>query len=155
LLKQIDMERKQMLEIKDMTKDEISSLLLSASYGHLGCSRDNHPYVVPMHYGYDSKNIYLFTTEGTKTEFMSANREVCFQVEDVENTLHWRSVMVTGRAERVSKPEELEHAMQFITEKNPSLAPALNNTHIGAWSRLNHMVVFRIRPEALYGRKTI
>jgi uncharacterized protein len=144
-----------MLEIKDMTQEEISSLLTRAVYGHLGCARDNHPYVIPMHYGYDSKDIYFFTTEGTKTEFMSANQEVCFQVEDVVDPSQWQSAMVTGRAERVSKAEEIEHAMQFITQKNPALTPAISDTHIGSWHRTSNIVIYRIRPEAVYGRKTM
>ena len=69
-----------MLEIREMSRDESAALLARAAYGHLGCARDGHPYVVPMNYACDGRDIYFFTTEGTKTEFISANREVCFQV---------------------------------------------------------------------------
>ena len=54
-----------MLKISEMAQGEMLALLLRVNYGHLGCSRDNHPYVVPMHYAYDSQDIYFFTTEGT------------------------------------------------------------------------------------------
>ncbi|HVF49776.1 MAG TPA: pyridoxamine 5'-phosphate oxidase family protein [Pyrinomonadaceae bacterium] len=91
-----------MLEVKEMSRDEMVALLSRAEYGHLGCTRDNHPYVVPMNFAYDSENLYFFTTEGTKTEFISANHEVCFQVEEVTDARHWKSVMVLGRAERVT-----------------------------------------------------
>ena len=143
-----------MLKIGEMSQGEVLALLLRVNYGHLGCARDNHPYVVPMHYAYDAQDIYFFTTEGTKTEFISANHEVCFQVEEFSDPRHWRSVMVTGRAERVTKQEEVERALQLITERNPTLTPAINRTEIGTWTRLNRVVVYRIRPEALYGRKT-
>ena len=144
-----------MLEVKEMSRGEILALLLRGGYGHLGCSRDNHPYVVPMHYAFDSESLYFFTTEGTKTEFMAANHEVCFQVEEVTDARRWRSVMVVGRAERITGEEELERAMQLITERNPMLAPALNDTRIGAWRRPRNAVVYRVRPEAIYGRQTI
>ncbi|HEX6625466.1 MAG TPA: pyridoxamine 5'-phosphate oxidase family protein [Pyrinomonadaceae bacterium] len=144
-----------MLEIKDMPRGEMLALLLRVGYGHLGCARDGHPYVVPMHYAFDSQDIYFFTTEGTKTEFISANHEVCFQVEEVTDALHWRSVMVTGRAKRLTEWDELERAMQLITERNPTLTPALNKTEIGAWKRRNSIAVYRVRPEAFYGRTTI
>src|ERR1700749_4367407 len=91
---------KRMLEVKEMARGEMLALLLRVGYGHLGCARDGHPYVVPMNFAYDSRDIYFFTTEGTKTEFMAANHEVCFQVEEVTDALHWRSVMLTGRAQR-------------------------------------------------------
>jgi nitroimidazol reductase NimA-like FMN-containing flavoprotein (pyridoxamine 5'-phosphate oxidase superfamily) len=143
-----------MLEVKEMAHGEMLALLLRVGHGHLGCARDGHPYVVPMNFAFDSRDIYFFTTEGTKTEFMAANHEVCFQVEEVADALHWRSVMLTGRAQQVTKPEETERAMQLITEHNPTLAPAINHTKIGAWTRTNKIVIYRVRPDAIYGRKT-
>ena len=143
-----------MLEIKEMSRGEMMALLLRAGYGHLGCARDGQPYVVPMHYAFDSQDLYFFTTEGTKTEYMSANHQVCFQVEEVVDAGRWRSVMLTGRAGRVTKKDEMERAMQLITERNPTLTPAINETKIGPWKRLNKVVIFRVRPDAIYGRKT-
>src|SRR3712207_6276706 len=88
-----------MVEVREMSREEIARLLGRGWYGHLGCSRDGHPYVVPMSYAYDGGDLYFLTTEGTKTEFIAANREVCFQVEEVESPERWQSVMLTGRAE--------------------------------------------------------
>jgi nitroimidazol reductase NimA-like FMN-containing flavoprotein (pyridoxamine 5'-phosphate oxidase superfamily) len=144
-----------MLKIEEMAKGECVALLLRLSYGHLACARDNNPYVVPMNYAYDSQFIYFFTTEGTKTEYMAANQQVCFQVEEVADAGHWRSVMLTGRAERMDAPDETERAMRLIVERNPTLTPALATTEIGAWTRLNHIAIYRIRPHAVYGRKTV
>ena len=144
-----------MLEVRDMTCGEMEALLARARYGHLGVARDGHPYVVPMNYAFDGRDLYLFTTEGTKTECIAANREVCFQVEEVTDPLHWRSVMLTGRAERLTRPEELERAMGLITERHPTLAPAINRTKIGSWTRLTNIAVYRVRPAAVYGRKTV
>ena len=138
-----------------MAQGEMLALLLRVGFGHLGCTRDNHPYVVPMHYAYDSQNLYFFTTEGTKTDFIAANSEVCFQVEEITNARRWRSVMVVGKAKRLTRPNEMETAMHFILERNPTLTPALNKTKIGSWTRSNHIVIYRVLPEAIYGRKTI
>ncbi|HVF49777.1 MAG TPA: hypothetical protein VNA19_06810 [Pyrinomonadaceae bacterium] len=44
--------------------------------------------------------------------------------------------------------------MQIITERNPSLTPAINKTEIGAWKRLSNTVVYRVRPSGIYGRQT-
>jgi nitroimidazol reductase NimA-like FMN-containing flavoprotein (pyridoxamine 5'-phosphate oxidase superfamily) len=63
--------------------------------------------------------------------------------------------MVTGRAERVTKSEEKEHAMQLITSSNPTLTPALNRTQLDTWGRANQVVLYRIRPEIIDGRKTV
>lgn len=143
-----------MLKVKDMAMGEIQALLLRVGFGHLGCTRDNHPYVVPMHYAYDGQDIYFLTTEGTKTEFIAANSEVCFQVEEITDAASWRSVMVIGKAQRLTDPAELESAMQLITERNQTLTPALNKTEIGAWHRLSHIVIYRVRTDSIYGRQT-
>ncbi|HKC65202.1 MAG TPA: pyridoxamine 5'-phosphate oxidase family protein [Pyrinomonadaceae bacterium] len=144
-----------MLKVSAMSKGEMTALLLRASFGHLGCSRDGHPYVVPMHYAYDGEHLYFFTTEGTKTEYITANHEVCFQVEEITDPSNWRSVMLIGEAHKITRPEETERAMQLISERNPTLTPALNKTDIDAWHRLNKIAIYRVQPSAIYGRKTV
>ena len=144
-----------MLKIKDMTTEEMQALLLRVDFGHLGCTRDAHPYVVPMHYAYDGRDLYFFTTEGTKTEFIAANSEVCFQVEEITGSSNWQSVMVIGVARKLTEPDEAEHAMQLITKRNETLTPALNKTDIGAWHRQSHIAIYRVLTSAIYGRQTI
>lgn len=144
-----------MLQIEDMSMQEMQALLERVGFGHLGCARDGRPYVIPINYSYDPQNIYIFTTEGTKTAFMEANPQVCLQVEEIEDPLHWQSVMITGRAERITAPDELEHAMQRITCSNPTLTPAINATRIDVWGRANNVRIYRIHPEIIDGRKTV
>jgi nitroimidazol reductase NimA-like FMN-containing flavoprotein (pyridoxamine 5'-phosphate oxidase superfamily) len=143
-----------MLKVKDMSAGEMQALLLRVGFGHLGCTRDNLPYVVPMHYAYDGQDLYFITTEGTKTEFIAANSEVCFQVEEITDSFNWRSVMVMGKAQRLTRPDEMEFAMQLVTERNQTLTPALNKTEIGAWHRLSNIAIYRVRTRDIYGRKT-
>jgi nitroimidazol reductase NimA-like FMN-containing flavoprotein (pyridoxamine 5'-phosphate oxidase superfamily) len=143
-----------MLKVEAMANGEMTALLLRVGFGHLGCTRDGHPYVVPMNYAFDGQYLYFFTTEGTKTEFIAANHEVCFQVEEIVDSSHWRSVMLVGEAHRITKPEEMERAMQLISERNSTLTPALNKTEIGAWHRLNQIAIYCVQPSAIYGRQT-
>ena len=107
-----------------------------------------------MHFAFDGRDVYFFTTEGTKTEYIAANREVCFQVEEVSDGRNWQSVMLTGRVELLTDPSEVERAMFLISERNPSLTPAINRTKIGAWTRLSRIALYRLRPDAAYGRRT-
>ena len=145
-----------MLEIEEMTAQDSHLLLKALDYGHLGCAReDGRPYVVPLHYAYDEPDIYIFTTEGMKTEYIAANPEVCLQVEDVQDSAHWRSVIVNGRAELLTKPEEKEHVMQLITKRNPTLTPAISRMWVDAWGRANVVTVYRIHPEIISGRQTV
>jgi nitroimidazol reductase NimA-like FMN-containing flavoprotein (pyridoxamine 5'-phosphate oxidase superfamily) len=144
-----------MLKVEDMAPAEMREMLQHESLGHLGCARDDRPYVVPMNYAYDGKEVYFFTTEGMKTQFIEANPQVCLQVEEVTDSTHWRSVMVIGKAERLTKAEEMQKAMKLITERNPSLAPAISATELDALGRAVHIALYRIAPELIDGRKTV
>jgi nitroimidazol reductase NimA-like FMN-containing flavoprotein (pyridoxamine 5'-phosphate oxidase superfamily) len=144
-----------MVKVEDVPLEEARAFLRRVGFGHLGCARGGRPYVVPMHYAYDGQALYFFTTEGTKTDYIAANPEVCFQVEEVKDASHWQSVMVTGRAERITNTEEMERAMQLITESNPTLTPAINATQIDAWGRANVVAIYRIQPGMIDGRRTV
>ncbi|MGA9995388.1 MAG: pyridoxamine 5'-phosphate oxidase family protein [Pyrinomonadaceae bacterium] len=145
-----------MIKVEDMPLEEMQALLRRVGFGHLGCVGENgRPYVVPIHYAYDSEFIYIFTTEGMKTNYIEHNPLVCLQVEEVQDAAHWLSVMVNGSAERIVEPTSMEQAMRRITESNPTLTPAINATQIDAWGRANTIAVYRIRPEIIDGRKTV
>ena len=144
-----------MLKVEDMSPAEMHALLQRESFGHLGCARDGRPYVVPMHYAYDGKDLYFFTTEGMKTRFIQANPQVCLQVEEIIDTINWRSVMVVGRAIELTLAEEMQKAMKLITERNPSLTPAISATEVDAMGRGVDIALYRITPEIIDGRQTV
>lgn len=143
-----------MLDIDEMGQKEIQSFLQQVGYGHLGYIHERKPYVMPMHYYLEEKDIYLFTTEGMKTHDLDANPEICLQVEEIHNPLHWRSVIVTGRAERLTEQQDIDRVMQFIKERNPKLSPAINRTWIDSWGRAEVIVIYRIYPGEMSGRTT-
>lgn len=103
-----------------MGQREIQGFLQQVGYGHLGCIHEGKPYVMPMHYYFDDPAIYLFTTQGMKTHDIDANPEVCLQIEEIHDPLHWRSVIVNGRADRLTEQQDIDRAMQFIKERNPT-----------------------------------
>jgi nitroimidazol reductase NimA-like FMN-containing flavoprotein (pyridoxamine 5'-phosphate oxidase superfamily) len=144
-----------MLKVEDMSPGEMHALLQRESFGHLGCARDGRPYVVPMHYAYDGKDLYFFTTQGMKTRFIQANPQVCLQVEEVIDSTSWRSVMVVGRAHELTLADEMRQAMKLITERNPSLSPAISATEIDSMGRGVDIALYRITPEIIDGRQTV
>jgi nitroimidazol reductase NimA-like FMN-containing flavoprotein (pyridoxamine 5'-phosphate oxidase superfamily) len=144
-----------MLRVEDMSPAEMHALLERESFGHLGCARDGRPYVVPMHYAYDGKELFFFTTQGMKTQYIDANPQVCLQVEEITDSTHWRSVMVVGRATEITGHEELQRAMKFITERNPALTPAISATQIDSLGRAVEIALYRITPQIIDGRQTV
>ena len=143
-----------MLDIDEMGQKEIQGFLQQVGYGHLGYIHEGKPYVMPMHYYLEDSDIYLFTTEGMKTHDIDANPEVCLQVEEIHGPLHWSSVIVTGRAERLTLQQDIDRVMPFIKERNPTLSPAINRTWIDTWGRAEVMAIYRIYPGEMSGRTT-
>lgn len=144
-----------MIEIEDMSDDEIRELLSQTEYGHLGCSRNDIPYIVPIHYAYSEPNLYIYTTEGKKVEIIRSNPLVCLQVERVANKSDWESVIVTGKAVYLDDSADRERAVDLIKTVNPTLTPAVSIHWLDDWIRENREAVYRIQPRTITGRKTV
>jgi nitroimidazol reductase NimA-like FMN-containing flavoprotein (pyridoxamine 5'-phosphate oxidase superfamily) len=148
------LERIIMLNIDEMSLKDIRKLLHKVGYGHLAFIYEGKPYTMPLHYYLEDSDIYLFTTEGIKTYGMDANPEICLQVEEVHDSWHWRSVMVKGRAERLTDRQDIERVTKLIKGENPTLTPAINRTWIDAWGRADVVVIYRISHYEMSGRMT-
>lgn len=144
-----------MVEIEEMNDDEIRETLGRLNYAHLACSKDDLPYVVPVHYAYDGEHVFIYTTEGKKAEMLRANPEMCMQAEDVVDNEHWVSVIVFGRAEQLVDEDERSAALDRILEVNPRLTPAVSIRWMDSWVRENVEVIYRIRPRKMTGRRTL
>lgn len=144
-----------MLEVRDMTFGEIEVLLNRVRYGHLGCAKNNHPYVVPIHFACDDRSIYIYTTEGKKSDMIGANPEVCLQVEEVIDDENWSSVVVVGDVERLTDANDREKAFAAITAANPTLTPALSFRWVDKWVReqKDTEVIYRIDRKTITGRR--
>src|SRR6476469_8791505 len=112
-----------MIEILEMRDGEVYDLLRRVGYGHLACSQNDQPYVVPIYFAYDGEDIFIYTTEGKKSATMDNNPKVCLQVEEFLANSMWRSVVVIGEAKRVVDQTEREVAIDLIRQQNPSLLP--------------------------------
>lgn len=143
-----------MLDIDEMSSKEIHELLHQVGYGHLGCVHEGKPYVMPMYYYLEEEDIYLFTTVGMKTHDIDANPEICLQVEEINGPLHWRSVIVNGRASRLTEHSDIDRAMHLIKERNTTLSPAINRTWIDAEGRSEAIAIYRIHESEISGRTT-
>jgi len=144
-----------MIEIKDLGNKEINELLQTVGYGHLACTDGKEPYIVPIHYAFDDPFIYVYTTEGKKSEIIKRNPRVCLQVEKVVDNTHWQSVIVTGEAEALTDEAERQVALDAILKSNPTLTPAVSIHWMDNWVRENIEVVYRILPIETSGRASV
>jgi uncharacterized protein len=152
---QIKSRKMAMLDIDEMGQDEINELLQKVGYCHLGFIHEGKPSVMPMHYYLEGTEVYLFTTVGMKTHDLETNSNICLQVEEVTNDpLHWRSAIVTGQAQRLTEQPDIDRAMKFIKQLNPTLSPAINRTWTDSWGRAEVIAIYRIDRGEMSGRTT-
>ena len=95
-------------EVLDLNEHEIEDMLRRNNYGHLACSLNDKPYVVPMNFAYEMPFIFVYTTAGMKSEILDMNPQICLQVEELVDRSDWRSVIVHGNATRIIDPKERE-----------------------------------------------
>lgn len=144
-----------MIEIEDLDRRSTEQLLGSLNYGHLGCSEDGQPYVVPIHFAVSGSDVYLYTTDGKKSRIIESNPRVCLQAEDVVDNENWRSVIVLGKAVRVVDEDERTKAIELISAVNPRMTPAISVRWMDSWVKENIEVIYRIEPASITGRGTV
>lgn len=83
--------------LRTMTQEECLEMLGGAHYGHLACSSDGQPYVVPIYFAFHARVAYSFSMQGKKVEWMRRNPKVCLQIEEAPSKASWRSVVLTGK----------------------------------------------------------
>lgn len=142
-----------MLEVAELSRQQIVELLERLDYGHLACSLDDRPYVIPVHFAYDNGEIFIYTTEGKKSRILAANPRVCLQFEEVIDNQNWVSVIIDGEAARVTDAKERERILGLIVAINPTLTPAVSIHWMDNWVRENIEVLYRIVPLEMNGRQ--
>src|SRR5579864_5595973 len=97
----------------ELTRAEIEEVLTRGALGRIGCHAEGRTYVVPISYAYDGENVYAHSRDGLKIRTMRANPNICFEVDQVEDFGHWRSVIAWGRYEELIGASE-ERALKFL-----------------------------------------
>ena len=97
-------------ELNEMQMDHF---LLSQAVGRIACTDGKNPYIVPVTYVYDVKNIIGQTREGKKLDIMRKNPNVCFEVDGMENMANWRSVIIKGKFKELNG-DEADKAREYL-----------------------------------------
>ena len=121
------------------SRETIDQIIAAAGVCHLGLSSQDHPYIVPVSFGYDGKAIYLHTaSEGMKIDYMPANPRVCFEMEqdvsvirDEQQACKWgqtfTSVIGFGTVHEITNPTgrlaAMNQVMQHYSGKHWQFAP--------------------------------
>jgi nitroimidazol reductase NimA-like FMN-containing flavoprotein (pyridoxamine 5'-phosphate oxidase superfamily) len=142
------------VEINEMAAGDCTAVLEQASLGRLGCSYENQPYVVPIHFAYDSGYLYVFSTFGQKVKWMRANPKVCVQTDQTQNQGEWISVIVNGQYEELLEPQyadERKHASSLLAKRSQWWLNALGERRMRVGDISIEPLFFRIRIESMSG----
>ena len=92
---------------------QIDNLLLSQAVGRIGCVDGKKPYITPVTYVFDGKDIIGQTKEGLKLQILRKNPNVCFEVDRMLDMANWQSVVVSGTF-RELKGKEADKARDYL-----------------------------------------
>lgn len=81
------------------------------------------PCIVPITYAYDGRAFYGYSLLGSKVEHMSAHPDVCLEVDHIDDSANWSSVVVRGHFEQLIGSAAVE-AVQRIAERLRTVARA-------------------------------
>ena len=133
-------------EITD--RQEMQGVIRASQVMRLALCLENEPYVVPMSFGYDGNALYFHcAAEGLKIDILRRNPRVCCLFEhglafDPKGAspcawdFAYATVIVHGKAARITDPTEKLAALQVITNQystNGERVPADKIEKVDVW----------------------
>jgi nitroimidazol reductase NimA-like FMN-containing flavoprotein (pyridoxamine 5'-phosphate oxidase superfamily) len=106
-----------------LTHDEALDVIRSGKIGHLGFVADGELFVMPINYIFEDGSIYSHSLPGLKIDAMRSHGRVCFQVEEIESNLNWRSVLIHGNFEELRVPSDRRKVLTKLIARFPLLTP--------------------------------
>lgn len=103
-----------------LTPDECQTVLARNHVGRLAFVTKNMVDIEPVHYAAADSWLFVRSAGGSKLEALAHNPFVAFEVDEIEGTFDWRSVVARGTIYVVSEIEsrigraELDHAVTAL-----------------------------------------
>ena len=140
--------------IHELSEKECRAVLTRGSVGRIGCSLDNQPYVVPIHFAYETDYVYVLSTLGQKVKWMRTNPKVCLQVDEITTPSQWLSVIANGTYQELVEPQfsdERAHARTLLQKQYQWWLNALAERQTKSSDELIKPLFFRIRTDSMSG----
>ena len=81
---------------RELDREECDAILARNHLGRIAFSFKDRVDVEPIHYVFRDGWIYMRTAPGAKVMTVAHNRWVAFEVDEVEDSFDWRSVVARG-----------------------------------------------------------
>jgi nitroimidazol reductase NimA-like FMN-containing flavoprotein (pyridoxamine 5'-phosphate oxidase superfamily) len=122
--------------------EEIEAFLRQHHIGRIGYLHEGRPHIVPVRFAYDGTAVYVASGLGQKITAMRQDPHVCFEVDDIDGSGLWRSVIATGVYEELRCPGGRQAALVRL-----GLASAASDADAAA-----DVIVFRLHLTDKSGR---
>ncbi len=145
-----------------MELESMVALLEGQAVGRLGMDNNGRPYIVPLHYLYETGKIYFHSRkDGLKISCLLANPQVCFEVDEFISirsgaiacnfSTKYRSVLVFGTARIMEEPTKKAAVTNRLVEKYARG----NNFKTPSQEALARVAIVEIRVTEMTGKTTV
>ncbi len=137
--------------LRELSAAECEEILKRRRFGRIAMRDAEGAYIVPIGYAVEGEAIYAHAAPGRKVQLMRLWPHVAFEVDEIEDGAHWRSVLVRGRYEEIQGEEARQHARLLLVKAFDGNPMSVTAGH-GHRTHLADAVLFRIRMEDVTGR---
>lgn len=127
--------------------------------GHLACTSDGLPYIVPLHYAWAQNYLYAFSMPGRKIDALRHNAGAAMLIEEIDTPQRWRSVLVRGSFEelpdQIGFKRQRDHAWQLLSRHNSWWEPGSYKPEATGPVPGAQPIFFRITADEITGRESL
>lgn len=136
---------------RTLTRAECEAVLSNNHVGRIAYAFHNRVDIEPIHYVFADGYIYGRTAPGTKLSTLAHQPWIAFEVDEVHDLFHWRSVVVRGTVYRV-EPHADAHANEPYARAVDALRRLMPNALSDRDPVPERSIVFRIFTDDMTGR---
>lgn len=147
------------MQLRKMNDGDCIKFLATQVFGHLGCNGEQYPYIVPIHYACEGRQLFMFSMPGLKIDRLRANPFASLHVEELGQDRRWKSVLAHGRFEELTDTPERRseriHAWSLLEKRTLWWEPGSFNLGLDTDERPESPIFFTLSIEAFSGRQAI
>jgi len=135
----------------NLSEWEIENLLIRNNVGRIGCHAFGKTYIIPITYAYSGDFLIACSLEGMKIDMMRENRNICFEVDEIEDQRNWRSVICFGKFLELEKESDRQQALDLYyahfnlkSISSTAILPSLKQQYTVEKPRSEHSVIFQL-----------
>ena len=145
---------------RNLNQQECKTLLTQNYIGRLAYISGGSPHIVPITYFYDpeTNTITSYSSEGHKIQEMRKNPAVCLSIDNITTITNWKSVLVQGTFEELSRIDakhmlhEFSEGVKKVISNNYGKNPKCISEFSAKIDTEESSIVFRIKINELAGK---